>query len=250
MIHVAGRSNGLYNASSNIWTLSFHLASIRLMWYRFFIEYSCVTLCSSSRASHSRILNVDSEIHVLHDIIHRIYGVTSLGLQRNISPAKPLNLISPDCRKYASVNGSVLVQIIVCRLFGAKPLSNQCWVIVNWTLLNKLQWNFNQNTKLFIHKNGIWIYHLQNGGHFVQTIRVNIILQFHIKLTPAAISSNPSSQTVPHSPLTEISSRPFQAQSEPTNRTTRYQTNRYHGLYDILMTSIDILRWFLTIYSH
>ena len=25
---------------------------------------------------------------------------------------------------------------------------NQCWVIVNWTLMNKLQWNFNQNTKL------------------------------------------------------------------------------------------------------
>ena len=28
----------------------------------------------------------------------------------------------------------------------------QCWVIVNWTLRNKLQWNFNQNTKLFIHE--------------------------------------------------------------------------------------------------
>ena len=27
---------------------------------------------------------------------------------------------------------------------------NQCWVIVNWTLMNKLQWNFNQNTKFFI----------------------------------------------------------------------------------------------------
>ena len=25
---------------------------------------------------------------------------------------------------------------------------NQCWVIVNWTLKNKLQWNFNKNTKL------------------------------------------------------------------------------------------------------
>ena len=26
-------------------------------------------------------------------------------------------------------------------------------VIVNWTLRSKLQWNFNQNTKLFIHEN-------------------------------------------------------------------------------------------------
>ena len=29
---------------------------------------------------------------------------------------------------------------------------NQYWLIVNWTLRNKYQWNFNQNTKLFIHK--------------------------------------------------------------------------------------------------
>ena len=30
---------------------------------------------------------------------------------------------------------------------------NLCWFIVNWTLRNKLQWNFNQNTKLFIYEN-------------------------------------------------------------------------------------------------
>ena len=29
---------------------------------------------------------------------------------------------------------------------------NQCWVIVNWTPGDKFQWNFNQNTKLFIHE--------------------------------------------------------------------------------------------------
>ena len=30
---------------------------------------------------------------------------------------------------------------------------NQIWVIVNWTLRNTLLWNFNQDTKLFIHEN-------------------------------------------------------------------------------------------------
>ena len=30
---------------------------------------------------------------------------------------------------------------------------NQSWVIVNWTIGNKLQWNFYQNTKLFLHEN-------------------------------------------------------------------------------------------------
>ena len=30
---------------------------------------------------------------------------------------------------------------------------NLCWGIVNWTLRNKLQWNFDQNTKFIIHEN-------------------------------------------------------------------------------------------------
>ena len=30
---------------------------------------------------------------------------------------------------------------------------NQWWVIVNWTPVNKLQWNSNQNTKFFINEN-------------------------------------------------------------------------------------------------
>ena len=30
---------------------------------------------------------------------------------------------------------------------------NQCCLIVNWTLRNKIQWNFNGNTKLFIDEN-------------------------------------------------------------------------------------------------
>ena len=34
---------------------------------------------------------------------------------------------------------------------------NQCWVIVNWNLRNKLQLNFNQNTKLFIQENHLKI---------------------------------------------------------------------------------------------
>ena len=30
---------------------------------------------------------------------------------------------------------------------------NQCWDIINWAIGNKLQWNFDQNTKRFIHEN-------------------------------------------------------------------------------------------------
>ena len=43
---------------------------------------------------------------------------------------------------------------------ASSDLCSYFWVIANWTIRNKLQWNFNQNTKLFIF---LW-----NGGHFVQ----------------------------------------------------------------------------------
>ena len=57
---------------------------------------------------------------------------------------------------YASVNRP-LYQIMACRLIGGKPLSNQYWVIGNWTLRNKVQWNINHNT-FFNHEN--WFEHV------------------------------------------------------------------------------------------
>ena len=30
---------------------------------------------------------------------------------------------------------------------------NQWWLFVNWTLVNKFQWNLNQNTTIFIQEN-------------------------------------------------------------------------------------------------
>ena len=42
---------------------------------------------------------------------------------------------------------------MACRLFGTKPLPDQCWYIVEWTIRNKLQWNLSQNTLIFIEEN-------------------------------------------------------------------------------------------------
>ena len=44
---------------------------------------------------------------------------------------------------------------------------NKCWVIVNWTLRNKLQWNFNQSVKTSHSRKCNWKHRLRNGGHFV-----------------------------------------------------------------------------------
>ena len=47
--------------------------------------------------------------------------------------------------------GSALVQIMAYS--APSHYLNQYWIVVSWTITNKLKWNFNQNTKHFIHKN-------------------------------------------------------------------------------------------------
>ena len=47
--------------------------------------------------------------------------------------------------------GSALVQIMVCRLLGTKPLAKPS--LGYWTRRNTHQWNFNQNTNIFIYEN-------------------------------------------------------------------------------------------------
>ena len=44
---------------------------------------------------------------------------------------------------------------------------NQCWNIIDWTLRNKLQWNFNRILNIFHSGNCTWKYRLWNGVHFV-----------------------------------------------------------------------------------
>ena len=79
----------------------------------------------------------------------------------------PVNSSPPGTAYICQWMGSALVQIMACRLFGAKPLSKPMLVgIINWDLRNKVQWNFNQDTKLFIHEKHLK-YRLPNGGHFV-----------------------------------------------------------------------------------
>ena len=42
---------------------------------------------------------------------------------------------------------------MACHLVGTKPLLNQCWNIVNWTLRNKTQWNLHRNSHIFNQEN-------------------------------------------------------------------------------------------------
>ena len=68
-----------------------------------------------------------------------------------ILKSKPCPINNPSRPSAAYIRqwvGLALVQIIACFAYSASSqYLNQCWVIVNWTLRNKLQWKFNQNTK-------------------------------------------------------------------------------------------------------
>ena len=48
--------------------------------------------------------------------------------------------------------GAALVQIMACAYSAPSHYINRCWAIVNWNLMNKLQGNFNQTTKFFLHE--------------------------------------------------------------------------------------------------
>ena len=71
------------------------------------------------------------------------------------SPTRVIYVPSPPCTAYICVRESgqhwFRRWLVGCSAPSHYP--NQCGFIVNWTLKNQLQWNFNQNTKIFIHEN-------------------------------------------------------------------------------------------------
>ena len=74
---------------------------------------------------------------------------------------------------------------------------NQCWIIVNWTLRNKLQWNLNRNSHIFIQENAFESVVCETAAILSQPQCVNCPpplsgLAFHVKATiiPLFIGSN------------------------------------------------------------
>ena len=64
-----------------------------------------------------------------------------------------INSLRPSDAYMHQLTRPSLVQIIACRLLAPSHNLNQCWLIVNWKLGNKIQWNFNQNSNIFIQEN-------------------------------------------------------------------------------------------------
>ena len=64
--------------------------------------------------------------------------------------------------------GHDLLQVMACRLFGAKPLPESMLTYCQIEPGNTFQWNLNRNSNIFIEENVFENAVCQNGGHLVQ----------------------------------------------------------------------------------
>ena len=77
-----------------------------------------------------------------------------------------------EWRIYASVKFTSLVQIMACRLFGTKPLSEpmlDCYWLARW---EQTSVKFKSNYEDFCSRKCIWKYRLQIGRHFVSASQI------------------------------------------------------------------------------
>ena len=80
------------------------------------------------------------------------YLTLSIGLLRQIRFTFLINSLRPSDAYMRRWTGSSLVQILACRLYGDRPLSEPMLEYCYWAFRNKLQWNFNRNSNIFIQK--------------------------------------------------------------------------------------------------
>ena len=110
---------------------------------------------SGDKPLSKRVINLIIDTYV-HHWVNVVWSASSNYLNqfwviahytpRNKSPWKwklnqDISSSSPSAAYMRQRIGWALLHIMACRLLGAKPLPNQSWLIVNWTLRNKLQWN-------------------------------------------------------------------------------------------------------------
>ena len=81
----------------------------------------------------------------------------------------PFNSLWPGDTYTRHLTGSSLVQVMACRLFGAKPLPDPMSDYYQLELRDKPQWNFNQ-FKNFHWRKCIWKCRLRNGAYFVSAL--------------------------------------------------------------------------------
>ena len=85
------------------------------------------------------------------------------------------NSSPPSATYMRQWTGSSLLQVMVCCLFGAKPLPEPMLAYCQFDSLECISVEFEWEFYHFHSRKCIWIYRLQNGSHLVQGGWVNIL---------------------------------------------------------------------------
>ena len=123
--------------------------------------YFCVVqICISARFCVP-LINIEQGLFdlltwtVVHYIMHTLRKGSTISLVTFIGITQHFR--EPECEKntlsthwargwiYALLNGVSLIQLMTCRLVGAKRLPEPIMSIANRTMRNKFQWNWNWN---------------------------------------------------------------------------------------------------------
>ena len=78
------------------------------------------------------------------------------------------NSSPPSAAYMRQWTGSSLIQVMACRLFGAKSLPEAMLVYCQLDSWDIFQWNMNRNSIIYIQENAIENVVCQNGSHFVK----------------------------------------------------------------------------------
>ena len=70
-----------------------------------------------------------------------------------VIPKVSFNSSPPSSAYMRQETGSALVQVMACRLTAPSHYLSQYWLVVNWTLRNKLHWYFNRQSIICIEEN-------------------------------------------------------------------------------------------------
>ena len=98
-------------------------------------------------------MNLSAAFNSLHEIVF-------MGSARQVFNSYP-----PTAAYMRPWSGSALVQVMACRLLGAKALPEP---MLAYCQLNKFQWNSNRNSIIFIQENAFESVVGQNGDYFVR----------------------------------------------------------------------------------
>ena len=133
------------NTDCDFYLIATSLEDMKRLISRMSLKFTPLNLCVYFQEANLEFIRIKHKIY--NNWLAQMWSVLH-NMQIN-----PLNSSCPGTTYICQWKGSASVQEIAwCHYL------NQCWLIVNWTLRNKHQWNSNQC---------IWKC-LRNGGHFVQ----------------------------------------------------------------------------------